>query len=180
MTQDVDDIFENNKRAKPIKTKKKGNRGELELVKLLNARFKDLLAKNPKMGLFIRAAGSGAFSHRQISESAKNTYTGDISAPDGFKFVLEHKNGYNDIDLYNIFDSGHKEIDAFLAQVTDDSSRSVNKKPCLIWKKDRKDRIVFVKKSDFPDLNLEYSINYRDWIVMSFEKFMSLDDQVFF
>jgi hypothetical protein len=111
-----------------------------------------------------------------------DNFTGDIICPENFKFVLESKGGYNDIDLCSSFDNGQKELDEFLRQVSDDSKRS-GRCPLLLWKKDRKPRLAFLKSTDIsPDIytNFEYFMKYRNWIAVSFEDLMKLEDKFFF
>jgi hypothetical protein len=176
---EVEDIF--NKKPKKIKSGKKGKRVELELVKNLNHRFQKILASNPDLGSFSRSIGSGNRwgQHVHLSKNASNTYSGDIVCPDNFKFVLESKGGYNDIDLCSVFGGGQSELDGFLDQVTSDSERC-GRKPLLLWKKDRKPRLAFLKAKDLPPMELKCSMKYKDWIVVNYDDLMSLDDGFFF
>ena len=41
---------------------------------------------------------------------AKETLTGDICCPKGFRFVIESKGGYNKIDLNSMFESGNLDM----------------------------------------------------------------------
>lgn len=175
---DVEDIFE--KKPKKIKSGIKGKRVELELVKSLNARFSGILSTNPSYGKFSRSIGSGNRwgQNVQLSRTAKNIYSGDIVCPDHFNFVLESKGGYNDIDLVSAFEGGHTELDEFLRQVSDDSVRC-QRKPLLLWKKDRKPRLAFLKESDLPG-DRDYQMKYRDWKVVLYDDLMKLPDEFFF
>lgn len=175
---DVEDIFE--KRPKKIKSGVKGKRVELELVKNLNERFKDILAKNPTWGKFSRSVGSGNRwgQNVHLSRTAKNIYSGDIVCPDNFRFVLESKGGYNDIDLVSAFGGGQSELDEFLKQVTEDSERC-SRKPLLLWKKDRKPRIAFLKECDLSG-KFDYEMKYRDWRAVPYEELIRLEDEFFF
>jgi hypothetical protein len=176
---DVDDIFQ--KKPKKIKSGKKGKRVELELVKSLNARFSKILSLSPDIGTFSRSVGSGNRwgQNVQLSRAATNLYSGDIVCPERFRFVLESKGGYNDIDLFSAFQGGQSEIDEFLKQVSSDSERC-KRKPLLFWKKDRKPRIAFLKSEDIGEVKFEYLMKYREWTAVSYEDLMSLDDGFFF
>lgn len=175
---DVEDIFE--KKPNKIKSGKKGKRVELELVKSLNARFAKILSANPAIGTFSRSVGSGNRwgQNVHLSRVATNIYSGDIVCPENFRFVLESKGGYNDIDLCSAFNGGQSELDAFLKQVTDDSLRC-GRKPMLLWKKDRKPRIAFLKQEDLPE-NFEYQMKYRDWKAVPYDELIKLNDDFFF
>lgn len=176
---DVDDILK--KKPKKIKSGKKGKRVELELVKSLNARFAKIISSNPDIGTFSRSVGSGNRwgQNIQLSKVAANIYSGDIVCPEKFKFVLESKGGYNEIDLCSAFEGGQSELDAFLKQVSSDSERC-NRKPLLFWKKDRKPRIAFLKSEDLGAVPFQYSMKYREWTAVSYDDLMSLDDCFFF
>jgi hypothetical protein len=176
---DIDDIFQ--KRPKKIKSGKKGKRVELELVKSLNERFSKVLSENPEGGKFSRSVGSGNrwSQNVHLSKAATNLYSGDIVCPEKFRFVLESKGGYNDIDLCSAFDGGQSELDEFLKQVSSDSERC-KRKPMLFWKKDRKPRIAFLRSEDLGDVSFEYTMKYREWTAVSYEDLMGMDDSFFF
>lgn len=178
---EIEDLFANKK--KKIKSGKKGKRVELEIVKDLNERFHKVLVANPDLGKFSRSVGSGNRWGQNVylSKKAKDIYSGDLTCPDNFKFVVESKGGYNDIDLCSAFDNGVKDIDNFLKQVTDDSERT-GRKPLLFWKKDRKPRLAFLKKTDIDEnaLSTQYKMYYKDWIVINYKVLMNLPDDYFF
>jgi hypothetical protein len=176
---DVDDIFQ--KKPKKIKSGKKGKRVELELVKNLNERFSKVLSENPEGGKFSRSIGSGNrwSQNVHLSKAATNLYSGDIVCPERFKFVLESKGGYNDIDLCSAFEGGQSELDEFLKQVSSDSERC-KRKPMLLWKKDRKPRIAFLRSEDLGEVSFEYTMKYREWTAVNYEDLMKLDDNFFF
>jgi hypothetical protein len=176
---EVEDIF--GKKPKKIKSGKKGKRVELELIKSLNERFADLLASRPNAGKFSRSVGSGnRWGQRvHLSKSASDTYSGDIVCPEGFLFVLESKGGYNDIDLCSAFSGKQAELDAFLKQVSDDSSRC-GRKPLLLWKKDRKPRLAFLKTADLGGGVFDRMFRYGDWTAVLCDDLLSLPDDFFF
>ena len=184
---EIEPIWENTK-PKKIKTGQKGKRVERELCKALNKRFAKLISENPSWGQFSRSIGSGN-RWGQVSnlpKHAKDTFSGDITCPENFKFTIESKGGYNDIDLNSAFDKGHKELDTFLQQALDDSERS-GRHPMLVWKKDRKPRLVFVER-DVVESELtykqivasDYVLIYRDWVAFNLDKLLGFDDKFFF
>jgi hypothetical protein len=177
---DIEDIFQ--KKNKKIKSGVKGKRVELELVKALNLRFSEILSKNPNCGKFARSVGSGNRwgQNVHLSRTATNIYSGDIVCPDNFKFVLESKGGYNEIDLCTAFSGeGQSELDSFLKQVSSDSERC-GRKPLLLWKKDRKPRIAFLKAHELQGKEFDYSMKYRDWVGIAYEDLIKFDDDFFF
>jgi hypothetical protein len=170
------------KPAKKIKSGIKGKRVELELVKALNLRFAKVLSANPSWGKFSRSTGSGNRwgQNVHLSKTAINIYSGDIVCPDSFKFVLESKGGYNEIDLCSAFAGAQSELDEFLKQVTDDSKRC-SRKPLLFWKKDRKPRLAFLKSEDIQDsTNFLCHMKYKDWTAINYEDLIKFQDDFFF
>lgn len=172
------------KRKRSINSGVKGKRTEREVCKELIERFSKLLNVNPQWGLFSRSIGSGNRWGQKVvlSQTAVDTFSGDIAVPSNFKFVLESKGGYNDVDLNAAFSGGHKQIDEFLKQVTDDSERS-KRKPMLLWKKDRKPRLAFLKRGEVPveyETGLQYTMRYRDWNAYLFSDILALPDGFFF
>jgi hypothetical protein len=176
---DVENIFEEKK--KKIKSGKKGKRVELEVVKDLNARFSEILSKNPDWGRFSRSVGSGNrwSQNVHLSKAARDTYSGDIVCPENFNFALESKGGYNDIDLCTVFGGGQAELDSFLKQAEGDAERC-GRKPMLLWKKDRKPRLAFLKTVDLPGRHFATRLAYRDWTAVSYVELMEEGDGFFF
>ena len=177
--QEIEDIFK--EKTKKIKSGKKGKRVELDLVKSLNKRFEKVLLTNPSYGKFSRSVGSGNRwgQNVHLSRTATNIYSGDIVCPDHFKFVLESKGGYNDIDLVSAFSGSQAELDGFLKQVTDDSERC-GRKPMLLWKKDRKPRLAFLRPADMPKTEFDCFFKYGSWIAVNYEELMKEEDSFFF
>lgn len=177
---EIEDIMAE-KPNKKIKSGIKGKRVELELVKSLNSRFSKILMANPSWGKFSRSVGSGnRFGQNvHLSRTAINIYSGDIVCPDNFKFVLESKGGYNEIDLCTVFSGSQSELDGFLKQVSSDSERC-KRKPLLLWKKDRKPRLCFLKSHELKDKNFSCFMQYKDWIAISYDDLIKFDDDFFF
>lgn len=175
---DVEDFIGKKPKKKRLNSGVKGKSGEREIVKLFNTRFADLLAKNPNWGEFHRVVGSGnRWSQANLSNRSEEMYSGDILC-ENLKFVIESKNGYDDVDLTTIFEEGNRELDGFLKQVTDDSNRT-GKKPLLIWKKTRKPRLAFLHLDCYQAL-FPTTMYYKDWTVVLFDKLLELPEDFFF
>ena len=168
----IDDVLENlgRKEKKKVNSKDKGKRGERDLCAVFSERFSD------KNGFF-RVVGSGAHGHRLMAEQAVQVLTADIVCPEGFKFSVECKYGYADIDLCTCFDKGIKNLDDFLDQAEKDAVR-VGKLPMLCWRKPRQNWLVFVKAASAPDGT--YKLYYRDWVGMSLTELFKQPDSFFF
>ena len=182
----IDDLFEDPKKKKKIKSGAKGKGQERELAKTLNERFTKILAEHPTWGAFSRRSGNRWGQHVVLSESAKQVYSGDLTCPEHFKFVVESKKGYNDIDLNAAFDGACRGLDEFLQQVSDDAKR-VDRMPLLVWKKDRKPALAFLKgqpgEIQVKLLNEGISpvfMSYLEWTAVRLEDLLLLPDDFWF
>lgn len=147
---------------------RKGKRGERELVDILNRRFPG--------ALFSRVVGSGnRWSQVQLSEQAKLVLTGDLCCPPGFRFSIEAKFGYDDIDLFACLRSGNRGLDEFLKQAEDDAGR-LGRNPLLCWKRPRLHWVCFLKE----EMTASISFHYRGWQAVSIDHLLGLPDSFFF
>jgi len=156
--------------SKKINSKRKGNRAELELAKILTKRF----------GLpFARVGVSSGARPKQIEldDSAKQVFTSDLVAPWGFRFSVECKSVNKDVDLLD----QSALLDKFLTQVADDAA-SIGKIPLLCWKRHRKgwiavlpERFVFSWSIVFTNY---YSV-YREWIVCYLDALLEIEQPDF-
>lgn len=194
MDYEVDEIWKEPKKKK-IKSGAKGKGAEREICKILNERFSKLLSEHADWGTFSRTVGSGNRWGQgvNLSAQAKDTYSGDICVPPTFKWVIESKKGYNDIDLCAAFSGKCRELDEFLAQVQDDAERT-GRQPMLVWKKDRKPRLGFVRThttlSYAPSATTMFYYNgsrcfpepeYRTgWLAVPLETLLALPDSFWF
>jgi hypothetical protein len=167
----TDDILSKKTKTKKVDGKKKGNRTELDLTKVLNTRFGDG---------FSRSVGSGnrwgQVNH--LPKHAREVFSGDLIVPQGFRFVIESKGGYDAIDMSSVFVRGNSELDGFLDQVTQDSKRC-GRKPMLCWKKTRKPWLAFVHTKDLVGRTFKYKLQYGKWSVVALEHLLKLDDEFF-
>jgi len=170
---DIDDIFENmSSDKKRVNGKRKGNRVELELCKLLTKHFKKE---------FSRSVGSGNRWSQVTSmpAHARDSFIGDLCCPEGFKWVIECKGGYdNDVDFSSVLDGGCARLDEFIEQSTHDAEQS-GRKPIILWKRSRKPWIFIAKNTDISVSNFDYSFVYRDWNIGTLEKLLSSTNEKF-
>jgi hypothetical protein len=122
-------------------SKKKGNRGENQLVKILCEKFGD--------GEFKRTPSSGAYTgglNRAKSENlpweAKITLASDVITPANFNFTIEHK-FYESIDFWHLF-SDKSKWNEWINQAEDDAT-FINKEPLVVIKYNRHERIVLIR-----------------------------------
>lgn len=182
---ETEDITENLNKKKKINSSVKGKSKERSIVHILNDRFMGLLSQNPTWGQFSRSVGSGN-RWGQVSnlpKHAKDTFTGDLTCPTNFKWVIESKAGYNAIDLNSVY--GHikqtknTQLDEFIKQVSSDAEKC-GKKPLIVWKKDYKPRIAIVRAEDLPLLKFDTCMFYRGWVMVSFDKLLAVFPDEFF
>ena len=177
----IDNLLEPKKKKK-INSNKKGKRKELQVVASLNKRFEEILSKFPSWGKFSRTVSSGARWGQNVilPQHAKDTFTGDLVCPSGgFKYVIECKGGYNEVDLCSAFNGKCSQLDNFLSQVQKDSERC-GRKPLLLWKKDRKPMLSIIRHEDVKNYEFKIYMKYNDWIILGFDDFFKLPDNFFF
>lgn len=160
------------KKKKKVDGKKKGNRNELNLTKILNKRFGNG---------FSRSVGSGNRWSQVacLSKNATEVFSGDLVVPQGFRFVIESKGGYDNIDLSCIFCHGNNELNNFLEQASKDSKRC-GRRPMLCWKKTRRPWLAFLLTEDLLNSEFKYSLKYGKWTGVSLDSLLQLDDTFFF
>jgi hypothetical protein len=181
MTEDdfiIDDILKSSEPKKKKNSKRKGKRGELDVCDLFSKRFPE--------HKFSRVVGSGnRWAQANLTETAKSVLTGDLVVPSSFKYCVEVKTGYPEIDLCSALDGGNAKIDSFLEQATKDAER-VKKKPLLIWKKDRQPWLAFINLADVSDSDknikvpITYYLLYREWFCASFRLLLEQSELFWF
>ena len=173
----IENLLDSKKPKKKVDGKAKGDRTELHLCKLFGEHFGEE---------FSRALGSGAriWQVGQLPEHAKKTLTGDICAPEKFKWVIESKGGYeDDMNLANALDGeGLLQLDKFIEQVSHDSEYC-KRKPIICWKRNRKPWLACIREEDFTPIGFErkfpYRLHYREWIMVSLEELLELTEKDF-
>jgi Holliday junction resolvase len=164
----VEDITPNMQpKKKKINSKRKGNKIELELTKILTAHFGKT---------FTRSVGSGN-RWGQVSfmpSHAKATLTGDICAPEGFLWVIECKGGYEDkIDMNNILE-GCTQLDKFIEQSDNDVVNSGGRKPLLVWKRSHKPWLAMVRGTDISPELFVNRIHYSDRVIVRLDDLLGV------
>ena len=121
------------KKKKRKNSRTKGSTFERSIAKLLNDRFNTTE--------FSRTPGSGAFASTHTLPDHLKIY-GDLITPQNFKYCIECKKGYNNINLYSIYNYS-SEFWSFLEQCEKDSHKC-GKIPMLIFKQDRQPTLAVV------------------------------------
>ena len=152
-----------------IDSKAKGARGEIALAKILSARFNQI---------FSRSVGSGNRWSQVASlpKHAQETYTGDLVCPAGFKWTIECKVGYDEIDLGSL--QPNKTLDGFLAQAATDASMS-GRKPLVAFKRARQPWVAAIPATTFlvPSEPHQHYLLYRGWWIFPLTELLGLSDE---
>jgi hypothetical protein len=171
----IEDILEASSKKKKVDGKKKGNRTELKLVKILTERF----GKG-----FSRSVGSGN-RWGQVSylpKHAQDVFSGDLIVPQGFKFCFECKGGYDAIDIHSVIERGkqNKELSGFLKQAEQDGQRC-GRMPIMAWTRTRKPWVAFLKFDDIKDhlKTFKFLMFYDGWVCVQLDNLLKLPDDYF-
>jgi hypothetical protein len=140
-------------------SKKKGNRGENQLVHILCEHFGE--------GEFKRTPSSGAYTGGLNRETAVNlpweakiTLASDIICPANFNFIIEHK-FYESMNFWDLL-SDKSNWNEWIEQAEGDA-KFVNKIPLLVIKYNRHQRIALVPYTYI----ISYASRYTDAIPLA-------------
>ncbi len=124
-----------------INSKQKGNRVELEIVKILEKRFGEgKFRRTPQSGSLVGGINKKKSENLDISQI--DTLSSDIICPPTFRFVIEVK-GRKEASFWDLFNES-AELKQWLEQVETDAS-FVKKESMLIIKYNRKPLIVYTR-----------------------------------
>jgi hypothetical protein len=151
-----------------VNSKKKGNRVELQMAKILTDRFGQTFKRVPMSGAF-----GTINAHENIREDVKEILSGDLICPTGFRFSVEVKSrlDFNFWDL--IADETVNEIDDWIKQAENDAKIS-NKEPLIIFKANNRKPFVL-----FPKRMKKGKLTYGDYTILRLDYFLAIRDQFF-
>ena len=150
------------KKKKKVNSRAKGSTFERQIAKMLNEKF--------DTKEFSRTPGSGAFATTHNLPDHLKMY-GDLITPQDFRFCIECKKGYNQINLYSLLDYSSK-LWEFVDQCQKDSDKC-GREPLVIFKQDRQRALAIVDYNIIVDSNnivlekdkKKYRIYYLDDII---------------
>ncbi len=174
---DIEDIIRNAeiqklKKKKRINSGDKGKRTERQLGKKLQKRF----------GFeFTRTLGSGNRWSQvtYLPKHAQQTFTGDLVCPTNFRWVIESKGGYDDIDPYTMLSQGHHKVDEWIEQAIKEAGHS-DRDPLICWKKTRKAWVCMIQTKHLGKRRFKYSFKYKDWTLIPLNVILEFKDDFFF
>ena len=126
----------NLKEKKKINSRTKGSTFERQICKMFNKRF--------NTSEFCRSPGSGAFATTHSLPEHLKIY-GDLITPEKFKYCIECKKGYNNQNIYSLYNYS-SDIWGFINQCEKDSKKCY-KIPMVIFKQDRQPTLAIVSYS---------------------------------
>ena len=137
------------KKKKKVNSRAKGSTFERQIAKILNDRLNTTE--------FSRTPGSGAFATTHTLPDHLKIY-GDLITPQNFRYCIECKKGYNNQNLYSLFNKS-SEFWKFIKQCQKDSNKC-SKLPMTIFKQDRQPTLLiiphYVRMSrDYPSIQIE-------------------------
>ena len=143
------------KKKKKVNSRAKGSSFERQIAKILN----DRLGTTE----FSRTPGSGAFATTHSLPDHLKIY-GDLITPQNFKYCIECKKGYNNQNLYSLYNYS-SEVWKFIDQCQKDSDKC-GKIPMVIFKQDRQPTLaiipsnVVVRSNNYIEIHKE-ALHYR-------------------
>ena len=121
------------KKKKKVNSRAKGSTFERQIAKILNDRLNTTE--------FSRTPGSGAFATTHTLPDHLKIY-GDLITPQNFKYCLECKKGYNNQNLYSLYNHS-SDFWKFIEQCQKDSEKC-GKIPMVIFKQDRQPTLAII------------------------------------
>jgi len=143
------------KKKKKVNSRAKGSSFERQIAKILNDRL--------GTSEFSRTPGSGAFATTHSLPDHLKIY-GDLITPQNFKYCIECKKGYNNQNLYSLYNYS-SEVWKFIDQCQKDSDKC-GKIPMVIFKQDRQPTLaiipsnVAVQSNNYIEIHKE-ALHYR-------------------
>jgi len=127
------DLSNLRKKPKRKNSRTKGSTFERQIAKVLNDRFNTTE--------FSRSPGSGGFATTHSLPDHLKIY-GDLITPEKFKFCIECKKGYNNQNLYSLYNYS-SDFWKFIEQCEKDSQKC-SKVPMVIFKQDRQPTLAII------------------------------------
>jgi Holliday junction resolvase len=165
------DLSNLRKKPKRKNSRAKGSTFERQIAKLLNDRFNTTE--------FSRSPGSGAFATTHTLPDHLKIY-GDLITPQKFKFCIECKKGYNNQNLYSLYNYS-SDTWKFIEQCEKDSDKC-SKLPMVIFKQDRQPTLAILPKSvevtdDIKYIEIHNKKHYRVYL---FDELIKCWDSMWF
>ena len=161
------------KKKKKVNSRAKGSTFERQIAKLLNDRLNTTE--------FSRTPGSGAFATTHSLPDHLKIY-GDLITPQNFRYCIECKKGYNNQNLYSLFNKS-SEFWKFIEQCQKDSDKC-SKLPMIIFKQDRQPTLLVIPhhvrmSKDYLNIQIENIDNLNKYKVYMFDEVLKEESDQF-
>ena len=161
------------KKKKKVNSRAKGSTFERQIAKLLNDRLNTTE--------FSRTPGSGAFATTHSLPDHLKIY-GDLITPQNFRYCIECKKGYNNQNLYSLFNKS-SEFWKFIEQCQKDSDKC-SKLPMIIFKQDRQPTLLIIPhyvrmSKDYLNIQIENIDNLNKYKVYMFDEVLKEESDQF-
>lgn len=161
------------KKKKKVNSRAKGSTFERQIAKILN----DRLGTTE----FSRTPGSGAFATTHSLPDHLKIY-GDLITPQNFRYCIECKKGYNNQNLYSLFNKS-SEFWKFIEQCQKDSEKC-GKLPMVIFKQDRQPTLAIIPhyvrmSKDYPNIQVEDIETLNKYKVYLFDEILKKETDQF-
>jgi hypothetical protein len=163
-----------------VASKKKGNRFELEVSKILNQHFGEGFMRTPNSGATF---GKGnRYRMQGIDDGFSHQMTGDLVVPKGFPFSIECKS-YKDFEFHQVLQGENKTLDGWIAQAESDA-KACNKEMILIMKFSRKGSYIcstdLIDSNKLPISNIlnNYMWYKSQYLIYTLEDFLTISNEI--
>lgn len=165
--KDKCDISKIKSKGKRINSRTKGNSFERKVCNILNKRF--------NTDHFNRSPGSGAYATIRNLPKEYQIH-GDLITPSNFKFSIECKKGYNDVNIDSLLNK-KSSIWKFIDQAINDSRKS-NKLPLIVYQQDRRDILILAQVGVF--VKKKKKISFPGWEIYTLKDALGFEDSEWF
>jgi Holliday junction resolvase len=157
------------KKKKKVNSRAKGSTFERQIAKILN----DRLGTTE----FSRTPGSGAFATTHSLPDHLKIY-GDLITPQNFKYCLECKKGYNNQNLYSLYNHS-SDFWKFIDQCQKDSEKC-GKIPMVIFKQDRQPTLAIIPSNIVVESNnyIEIHKDNQYYRIYMFDDLLKENDSI--
>jgi len=157
-----------------LHSQNKGKNFERQLCEILSQHFGEGFKRTPYSGsIFGKTNISRSVG---MSEGVINTLTGDLMTPDGFPFSVECK-AYQDLEFHRLLTGNCTKVDSWTTQATQDATLS-KKEMLVVFKLNNKGIFVCLNYDLIKDFNLDNYIKYKNFAIISLEKFLEMKNNI--
>lgn len=156
------------------KAKSKGNSLERAVCEIMKETFGGSWLRVPSSGAF--TGGKNAWRKEAISAKQTGAMTGDIIPDDSMQGLSIECKNYADFSWSGVLLGKNKQIDGWIEQAAE-AAKSDHNLWLLIMKFNNQGIWTVYDKNKFSDFQLVNYMVYKDYIIVNFKEFLSLNKQ---